>query len=514
MKSTTELIRESPFFETFAPEDIDALAAHAGLRSIAAGDVILRENDPAEALYMIVAGQVRLSFETPEALTGPRRSEEHRILIRTLTEPGRVIGWSAMVEPYHYRDTATAIADTHLLVFERSWLERRAEELPEFGVQLLTRILWVLGNRLREARIRLVASRYEEEALAIRALLEESASELSVTSPLHKLPIYLERRLTLSDAFQTLELLRNHGDPLEASLARMCLEILKNVRRELDVYRRLQQIYEAVSAAPENATPEEVRRRCCVEFCRLFERLDYIIEGEENLPAKAGHIFVMNHLANHPENTLPNDFQLTLDTHFVSCMVLSSKYGEPPIRVIRKSNPHEYGHQKYFDRVGYIYVYAKHVDEDERNPRLLADQRRRAFLETAARCLRDGRNLVICPEGASTSTERSPLPFKAGAFRLAAFIEPEPLIVPVVVAHFDRKITRTMLIARVHKPFLLSDHVAKPVQDEAFFAFIAEFRKKMRVWVGEAAAGAAARRPRFNSMSGGPNRRFEFKESS
>ncbi|KAF5406879.1 MAG: hypothetical protein Udaeo2_30300 [Candidatus Udaeobacter sp.] len=78
-----------------------------------------------------------------------------------------------MVEPYHYRDTATAIEDTHLLVFERSWLERRAEEMPGFGVELITRILWVLGSRLREARIRLVASRYEEEALAIRALLRK-----------------------------------------------------------------------------------------------------------------------------------------------------------------------------------------------------------------------------------------------------------------------------------------------------------------------------------------------------
>jgi 1-acyl-sn-glycerol-3-phosphate acyltransferase len=173
-------------------------------------------------------------------------------------------------------------------------------------------------------------------------------------------------------------------------------------------------------------------------------------------------------------------------------MVLSPKYGEPPVRVIRKSNPHEYGHQKYYDRLGYIYVYARHVDEDERNPRLLAEQRRRTFLEAAALCLRDGRNLVICPEGASTSTERSPLPFKAGAFRLAAFVDPEPLIVPVVVAHFDRKITRTTLIARVHKPFRLSDHVAKPVQDEALFAFIAEFGEKMRAWVIDAAARAAA----------------------
>jgi CRP-like cAMP-binding protein/1-acyl-sn-glycerol-3-phosphate acyltransferase len=492
MKSTTELLRESPFFEIFASDDIDALAAHALMRRVPAGEVILRENEPAEALYMIVAGKVRLSFEAPETILKPGAPSEDA-LIRTLTEPGRVIGWSALVEPYHYRATATAVEDTHLLLFERQWLERRADENPRFGIELMTRILWVLGNRLREARIRLVASRYEQETLAIRALLEQSVSQLSVTSPLHKLPIYLESRLTLSDAFRTLEVLRKHGDPFEASLARMCLEILENVRKELEVYRRLQRIYETVSEAPPDATPEEVRRRCCVEFCRLFKRLDHIIEGEENLPSEPGHIFIMNHLVSHPENALPNDFHLTLDTHFVSCMLLSPKYGGPPVRVVRKSHPDEYGHQKYFDRLGYIYVYAKHVDEDDRDSRTLAEHSRRAFLETAARCLREGKNLVICPEGTCAVTERSPLPLKAGAFRLAAFVEPEPLIVPVVVVNFDRKITRTTLVAHVHEPFRLSDHVPKPVQDDALFTFIADLGERMRSWVRDASKRASAR---------------------
>jgi CRP-like cAMP-binding protein len=491
MKSTAELLQESPFFETFAPRDIDALAGHAVMCSVPTEKVIVRENEPAEALYMMVAGKVRLSFEAPAAFHRPGAHND-KALIRTLTEPGRIIGWSALVEPYLYRATATTVEDTHLLVFERQWLERRAEENPEFGVGLMTQVLWVLGNRLREARIRLVASRYEKEALAIRALLDQSAAQLSVTSPLHKLPVYLESRLTLSDAFQTLEILRRHGDPFEASLARMSLEILENVRKELQIYRQLQRIYEVVSEAPANATPEEVRKDCCIEFRRLFTLVDHIIGGEENLPPESGHIFIMNHLVSHPENTLPNDFQLTLDTHFVSCMLLSPKYGEPPLRVVRKSHPDEYGHQKYFDRLGYIYVYAKHVDEDEGNPRLLAEQRRRAFLETAARCLRDGRNLVICPEGTCSVTERSPLPLKAGVFRLAAFVEPEPLIVPIVVANFDRKLTRTTLVAHVHEPFHLSDYVRKPIQDNALFAFLAELRERMGCWVRDACRRAFA----------------------
>ena len=52
----------------------------------------------------------------------------------------------------------------------------------------------------------------------------------------------------------------------------------------------------------------------------------------------------------------------------------------------------------------YIYVYAKHVDEDDQNPKLLAEHRQRAFFETAARCLREGKNVVICPVEKQSST--------------------------------------------------------------------------------------------------------------
>jgi CRP-like cAMP-binding protein len=448
---------------------------------------------------MIVAGKVLLSFETAGAFHGPAASDANQAHIRTLTEPGRIIGWSALVEPYHYRATATAIEDTHLLAFERRWLERRAEENPEFGVELMTQILWLLGNRLREARIRLVASRYEKETLAIRALLDQSASQLSVTSPLHKLPVYLESRLTLSDAFQTLEVLRRHGDALEASLARMSLEILENVRKELHIYRQLQRIYEVVSEAPASATPEEVRRDCCIEFCRLFKLVDHIIEGEENLPPEPGHIFIMNHLVGHPENTLPNDFELTLDTHFVSCMLLSPKYGEPPFESSGNRIQMNMATRNTSIDWDTSMSTAKHVDEDKQNPKLLAEQRRRAFFETAVRYLRDGKNLVICPEGTCTVTERSPLPLKAGVFRLAAFVEPEPLIVPIVVANFDRKLTRTTLVARVHKPFYLSVHVPKPTQDQELFAFIAQLRERMGCWVRDACQLALASSPHWGN---------------
>ena len=149
---------------------------------------------------------------------------------------------------------------------------------------------------------------------------------------------YLENRLTIADAFRALELVKAHGDEHERDIAAHCLEILQQVRKELKLYQDLQHVYEVVASAPAGVPAEEIRKRCCKEFIKLFDRLDYVIRGEENLPDRPGHIFVMNHLFNHPDNTLPNRFQLTLDTHFVPAMLLLRKYGEAPVRIIRKSS--------------------------------------------------------------------------------------------------------------------------------------------------------------------------------
>ncbi len=63
-------------------------------------------------------------------------------------------------------------------------------------------------------------------------------------------------------------------------------------------------------------------------------------------------------------------------------MILLPHYDQAPIRVVRKSHPNELGHQRYFDRLGYLYVYSGHVDstaEVDSTP----EDRRRAFLAAA-----------------------------------------------------------------------------------------------------------------------------------
>ncbi len=466
----------SPLFEDLDPIHLDAIAAHGRIQSFPAQQTVITEGAVADVLQLLVTGRVQLSFRQCGEDVVVSSGGARQVPVQSVGEPGHAIGWSSMVEPYRYRVSGVTVEPSELLLIDRRVLDDYCTTNPEFGVAFMRRVLVLLGNRIRTERIRLVAGRYEDEVIAIHAALDQSAEILPVTSPLHKLPHYVRNRLTLGDAFHVLDVVLERGEESERGVARLCLAILSAVREETQLYQDIQRVYQHVAEAPSSADPREVRRRCCLDFIDLFGRLDAIVRGEEHLPDRPGFIVVMNHLKPPPppDNTLPNEFQLTLDTHFVSSVILFRKYGEASIRVVRKARQDEFRHKAYYDRLGYLYVYRGHFDTDEvsNDP----DVRRHAFLDAARDVLRSGSNLVICPEGTSTATERSPTTFRSGAFRLAAYVGPEPFILPIAVANFDKRITRTKVAAIVFPAFRLSDLLGEPLRQDRLHAFLESYR--------------------------------------
>lgn len=475
-----DVLLRSPFFEPFALDDLNYLARHARAETYRQDDLLLTEGDPAHVLFLLLSGAVRLSFQAQVAGDGQEPAVAE-IPVRDVADAGYPVGWSVLVAPYRYNASAIALRQTRVLAFDKDVLERRSLASPEFGVRLMERILWMVGRRLRETRIRLVARRYQEEVVAIRALLDQNAERLRTDSPLHKIPYYLEHRLTLSDAFDTLRLMRTSGEERERDLASLCLDILSDLRTEMEVFRRLQGIYELVSHAPAGLTPEQVNDLTGKHFSELFARTRYRIEGAGNLPSGSGHIFIMNHVCGHREYILPNGFLLLFDTNFVSTMIVRERYGAAPIRVVRESFSNEFGHKSFYDHGNYILVRGDRAAEPAERSR-----QRQDFYDRAGAALRSGNNIILCPEGTCGRTEQSPKPFKTGAFQLAAQTRPEPLIVPIAVANFDKKLSRATLVAVVHEPFRVSDRISLPADEPAFRALAGSLRDQYRSWVQEA----------------------------
>lgn len=80
-------------------------------------------------------------------------------------------------------------------------------------------------------------------------------------------------------------------------------------------------------------------------------------------------------------------------------------------------------------------------------------------------------------------------------FRLATYVEPDPLIFPVTVANFDKRLARTTLTAVIHEPFRLGDHLEEPGGDDPLFKWLAGFQETFRRYVAEAVELAGLSQP-------------------
>lgn len=479
------VLMQSPFFEVFPENIIRKLAKVAHKRWHLSGETIFNQGEIPKGIDILAYGKAVLCF-APESLNNNQVKIDESVALGLINHPGYFVGWVG-ADPSLTNDI-TAVASRNSVIYHisRYALDKILNQNPELALTFAKRLLWLVSIRLRNARAGLISQSYEREILAINNLIEQNSTQLSVNSPLHKVPHLLDNALTLDDAFQLLFKLEKEGGSLERGLARLSFDILGKVYKEYNFFEGLKYVYQSVTEAPKSLEPNEIRVLAAKQFIGIFEQIPYVIEGWENLPDKPGQIFIYNHLVNHPYNTLPNNFQITLDSHFISSIILYSKYGEACIRLVRVPKVEEYGHENYYDRLGYINVYTKESEITEETPQKKKTQRKKFFKE-AGEYVKKGFNIVISPEGTSLRTNESPGPFKPGAFLLAASIKPEPYIVPIALANFDKRINQNIFSLIIKKPFRISDHVKNPEKNkDELFEFINNYRKKYRGYVEEA----------------------------
>ena len=471
-----DLLRRSAFFEVFEEPRLRVLAETVESRYFCRGEPIVEQGDGSPGLWVLATGRVALNYRPPSA--------RKAFALRVLSDPGAIVALAGL--PGVETQPASVVAVRDCTVYRIDLVRASAAgDDPALALALVRRLLRLGSTHLRAARALFISRRFEKEKLAISNLLEQSCTQLSVHSPLHVLPHLLQHQLTVGDAFAVLEQMKASADALERGLAETCEDMLGEVKREHDFFESLRRVYHAVVTAPPQMPAADVRKLCARGFQAAFRRIRHVVEGERNLPDTPGNIFIFNHLKNHEHNTLPNNFQLTLDSHFVSAMILDRRYGDSGIRVVRKSRGTEYGHQEYYDRLGHLTVYTPESDRIEETPEERRT-RRNEFFETAGRYLRSGTNLILSPEGTSYWTEDSPGPFKPGAFRLATSVEPEPWIVPLAVANFDRRIHSTVCAVVIKRPFKVSEVLDDVGDRDKLARFLVNARTAYRSYVEEA----------------------------
>ncbi|MGR3811119.1 cyclic nucleotide-binding domain-containing protein [Jiulongibacter sp. NS-SX5] len=473
-----DLLMRSPFFEVFEEEELIAFEQMGEVQNLERGQVLFTQDSPSKSFDVHMHGKTALIYSVDKAQT----QLDHRIV----NHGGYLISTNCLTGKKQNFLSCLALAPSTVFRIDAEQLTQYLHDHPDTAVKFNLRLLWFYSNRLRSARAKLIRIKFDGEVAAVTNMIEQNCTQLDVTSELHKVPHLLKSTLHLQDAIFSLRNLADSGNSLERRIANSALDILTEVVRECDFYSGLLRVYSEVVSAPFHLSHREVRDLCAEQFLEVFENSSYQIEGLENLPDEPA-IFIYNHLENHVYNTLPNRFQLTLDSHFISSVILYKKYQNPGVRVVRIPRGEEYGHQYYYERLGHIPVFtresgSKFDSHEERK------KQRSEFYATAQQYLEGGTSIMLAPEGTSSTTENSPQAFKAGAFLLATKMKKEPLIVPVAVANFDKRLNRTTFAAVIKKPFKISEKVENPDNRTDMSAFLETYTKEFRTFIDEAVA--------------------------
>jgi CRP-like cAMP-binding protein len=134
------LLKECSLFQGCTAQELDKVAAACDTKAVAAGEVVLEAESPAEHLYVVSEGSVELRFTVTHYVA----SEEIPIdrMLR-----GDVLGWSAVVAPHTFTLSAVAVKDSQLLRISSSDIKRWCAEDDHFGHVLMRNLADIIGQR-------------------------------------------------------------------------------------------------------------------------------------------------------------------------------------------------------------------------------------------------------------------------------------------------------------------------------------------------------------------------------
>ncbi len=135
--SVADTLRSVPLFSRLREEDVERLASTVRQRAYPKKSIIVFEDDPGDALFIIASGRVKV------VLTG----EDGREVILSTRSGGDFFGEMALIDNEPRSAHVIAMEDSELLILHREAFQRCIETIPGIAIGILRSLV----NRLREA---------------------------------------------------------------------------------------------------------------------------------------------------------------------------------------------------------------------------------------------------------------------------------------------------------------------------------------------------------------------------
>jgi CRP-like cAMP-binding protein len=154
MNPDLDILGRTELLRGLAPAALAECQATAFRKRLSSGDVLLRQGEPAETLYGVIVGRLRVTQTA---------SDGQQVIIR-YPGPGELVGYATLSGGDVLPGTVTAVDDTHLV----GWTAAAIREILARHPVAAMNALAVLGARYREMQVRLreVATEKVEQRIA------------------------------------------------------------------------------------------------------------------------------------------------------------------------------------------------------------------------------------------------------------------------------------------------------------------------------------------------------------
>lgn len=139
----TDLLRTMDIFEALPSEELETIAQLLRERRLDESDVLCRQGEPGDALFIVTGGRIRLSTTDP--------SGNEKVL--TYFTDGQFFGEMALLTGAPRSATATAETDSQVLVLHKEAFDRLLASHP----QIMREMLKVVSQRTLNTNQQLLA---------------------------------------------------------------------------------------------------------------------------------------------------------------------------------------------------------------------------------------------------------------------------------------------------------------------------------------------------------------------
>ena len=136
-----EVLGESALFGGLSDEQKDKIAQSSREMTFETGDVLFREGDPADNIYIVLSGTVAVEV----GLLGRKR---RRSAVIAAAHRGESVGWSAGIDSQHYLASAYAVEKTSVVAVDHKAVQLLFADNPASGLSVMEKLIDLARSRL------------------------------------------------------------------------------------------------------------------------------------------------------------------------------------------------------------------------------------------------------------------------------------------------------------------------------------------------------------------------------